>query len=449
MPYSRKVQELFIKNGISVGDIVEVEAYGEKLSGVLLPREEIDFGDQDAIVIKLKNGYNIGINISNISSIRKTEAHVELEKFPKLTEVKQKTELPRISFVSTGGTISSRIDYLTGGVAMLFSPEEILNGVPELQNIVNIRRAERLFSLASEDLTPNEWKQIARKVVEFLTEGDEGVVILHGTDTMHFTAAALSFMIRSLNAPVVLTGAQRSVDRGSRDSDFNIISSAVVAAKFPYAVVSIVFHSSMSDDEAIVIRGTRARKMHTSRRDAFRPINEIPLAKVSKDGNISVLISNLKARSKDTPWVDNAFEEKTALIKTYPGSNPEVLDFLIDRGYRGVILEGTGLGHVPTQTLDQRNSWLNAIKRATDQSIFVGITSQCIYGRVDPYVYRNARLAFKSGATYLSDMTSETAYVKLGWLLGHGFDMEDVRKMMLFNFAGEISDGDDPRTYLY
>jgi glutamyl-tRNA(Gln) amidotransferase subunit D len=449
MPYSRKVQELFIKNGISVGDIVEVEAYGEKLSGVLLPREEIDFGDQDAIVIKLKNGYNIGINISNISSIRKTEAHVELEKFPKLTEVKQKTELPRISFVSTGGTISSRIDYLTGGVAMLFSPEEILNGVPELQNIVNIRRAERLFSLASEDLTPNEWKQIARKVVEFLTEGDEGVVILHGTDTMHFTAAALSFMIRGLNAPVVLTGAQRSVDRGSRDSDFNIISSAVVAAKFPYAVVSIVFHSSMSDDEAIVIRGTRARKMHTSRRDAFRPINEIPLAKVSKDGNISVLISNLKARSKDTPWVDDAFEEKTALIKTYPGSNPEVLDFLIDRGYRGVILEGTGLGHVPTQTLDQRNSWLNAIKRATDQSIFVGITSQCIYGRVDPYVYRNARLAFKSGATYLSDMTSETAYVKLGWLLGHGFDMEDVRKMMLFNFAGEISDGDDPRTYLY
>ncbi|MEM3368917.1 MAG: Glu-tRNA(Gln) amidotransferase subunit GatD, partial [Thermoproteota archaeon] len=353
MPYSKRVQELFTKNGISVGDMVEVEAYGERLLGVLLPREEIDFGDQDAIVIKLKNGYNVGVNISNISSIRKTETHIELEKFPKITEIKQKPELPKISFISTGGTISSRIDYLTGGVAMLFSPEEILNGVPELQSIANIRKAERLFSLASEDLTPNEWKQIARKVVEFLREGDEGVVILHGTDTMHFTAAALSFMIRGLNVPVVLTGAQRSVDRGSRDSDFNIISSAIVATKFPYAVVSIVFHSSMNDDEAIVIRGTRARKMHTSRRDAFRPINELPIAKVSKDGDISVLIHNLKLRSKDTPWADDVFEEKTALIKTYPGSNPEILDFLIDKGYKGIVLEGTGLGHVPTQTLDQ------------------------------------------------------------------------------------------------
>jgi glutamyl-tRNA(Gln) amidotransferase subunit D len=189
--------------------------------------------------------------------------------------------------------------------------------------------------------------------------------------------------------------------------------------------------------------------MHTSRRDAFRPINEIPLAKVNKDGNINVLVHDLKPRSREKPWIDDAFEDKIAIVKTYPGSNPEFLDFLIDKGYKGIILEGTGLGHIPTQTLNQKNSWINSIKRATEQSIFVGITSQCIYGRVDPYVYRNARLALTSGATYLSDMTSETAYIKLGWLLGHGFDMNDVRKLMLFNFAGEISDGDDPRTYLY
>jgi len=449
MTYSKEVLELLKKNNISIGDVVEVEAYGEVIRGIILPREEIDFGDQNSILLKLSNGYNIGINISNIRRITRTGEHVELEKFPKLSEIKQNPELPKISLISTGGTISSRVDYLTGGVAMLFSPEEILNGVPELQEIVNIRKAERLFSLASEDLTSKEWKLIARKAVEFLEEGDDGVVILHGTDTMHFTAAALSFMIRGLNAPVVLTGAQRSADRGSRDSDFNLIASATVASRFPYATVAIVFHASVSDDEAIVIRGTRARKMHTSRRDAFRPINELPLAKVSKEGNIEVIAKDLKPRTKEKPWVDDVFEEKVAILKAYPGSNPELLDFLVDKGYRGIIIEGTGLGHVPTQTIEERNSWVKSIERAIEQSVFVGITSQCIYGRVDPYVYRNARILLKAGAVYLNDMLSEVAYVKLGWLLGHDFDLEDVKKLMLFNFAGEISDADDPRTYLY
>jgi len=448
MPYSEKVLQFLKSRGLSTGDEVQVEAEGVKLEGYVLPREELDFGDQDALLLKLKSGYNAGIRIDTISSAKKLSGRVELERFPKLKEVAQDPELPPISFISTGGTISSRVDYLTGGVAMLFSPEEILYGIPELSSLVRVRTAERLFSMASEDLRPEQWAAISSKAIDCLMQGDRGVVVLHGTDTMHFTAAALSFMIKNLNAPVALTGAQRSPDRGSRDADMNVIASARVAAHLPHALVCLVFHSSPSDRSAFVLRGTRARKMHTSRRDAFRPVNDLPVARVT-DGSIEVLDPSLKPRSDEAPWVDTAFEDKVALLLAHPNSPPELMDHLLDKGYKGFIVQGTGLGHVPSLTLEGKGSWLPTIKRAIDESAFVGMTSQCLYGRVDPLVYRNGRLLMEAGVTFLGDMLPEVAYVKLGWLLGHGFGLEDVRKLMLFSFAGEIADGDDPSTYLY
>jgi glutamyl-tRNA(Gln) amidotransferase subunit D len=438
MPYSETVERLLKEKGIKPGDRILLKRGDISVEGILLPREEVDFGDSDTLVIKLDNGYNVGFKIDE-GEVVKLEGSVELGKFKTLEKVKQDERLPPVSIFSTGGTISARIDYYTGGVSMLFTPEEIFYNVPEALKIAYLRNVERLLSLASEDMTHREWSTIARRVAESLNQGDAGVLILHGTDTMHYTSAALSFMLRGLNAPVVLVGSQRSSDRGSRDSDMNIICGLHAAVKADLGEVVVCMHAESGDTFNYLIRGTRVRKMHSTRRDAFKPVNSPPLARVWPDGRIEMFASDFRPRSKDSPTVDDVFEPKTALVKSYPGANPEIIDFLVDKGYRGIVVEGTGMGHVPTEPLDKSLSWVSSIKRGIGEGVFFAMTTQCVFGRVNPYVYRNARIMAKLGVVYCGDMASEVAYVKLGWLLGHGFDNETVKKLMLHSFAGEIS----------
>lgn len=438
MPYSEEVERRFFEKGIKPGDRIRLKRDGLIIEGILLPREEVDFGDGNVLVLKLDNGYNVGFRLDD-GEIEKLGSSVELEKFKALERVEQDKTLPPISIFSTGGTISARIDYYTGGVSMLFTPEEIFYNVPEVLGIAYLRKVERLFSLASEDMTHREWSTIARKTAESLAEGDTGVLILHGTDTMHYTSAALSFMLRGLNAPVVLIGSQRSSDRGSRDSDTNIICGLHVATKANLGEVVVCMHAESGDTFNYVIRGTRVRKMHSTRRDAFKPVNSLPLARVWPDGRIEMIEKEFRPRDTGPPAVDDVFEPKIALIKAYPGSDPEVIDFFVDKGYRGIVIEGTGMGHVPTEPLDRRASWVDSVKRALEEGLVIAMTTQCIFGRVNPYVYRNARIMMKLGVIYCEDMLSEVAYVKLGWLLGHGFDNETIKKLMLHSFAGEIS----------
>ncbi|MCX8183314.1 MAG: Glu-tRNA(Gln) amidotransferase subunit GatD [Crenarchaeota archaeon] len=438
MPYSEEVEKKLSEKGVKPGDRILLKRGRLIVEGVLLPREEVDFGDGYAIVIKLDNGYNVGFRLDD-GEIVKLEGSVELGKFKALEKVEQDKTLPPVSIFSTGGTISARIDYYTGGVSMLFTPEEVFYNVPEVLKIAYLRRVERLFSLASEDMTHREWSTMARKAAESLSEGDAGVLILHGTDTMHYTSAALSFMLRGLNAPVVLIGSQRSSDRGSRDSDMNIICGLNVATKMNLGEVVVCMHAESGDTFNNVIRGTRVRKMHSTRRDAFKPVNSPPLARVWPDGRVEMVEKEFRPRGTEPPTVDDVFEPKTALVKAYPGSDPEVIDFLVDKGYRGIVIEGTGMGHVPTEPLDRKLSWVNSVKRGLEEGVVIAMASQCVFGRVDPYVYRNARIMMKLGVVYCEDMLSEVAYVKLGWLLGHCFDNETVKKLMLHNFAGEIS----------
>ncbi|MBO3769920.1 MAG: Glu-tRNA(Gln) amidotransferase subunit GatD [Thermoproteota archaeon] len=446
MPYSEKIEKILSEKGIKPGDRILLKRRDFSIEGILLPREEVDFGDCDILVIKLDNGYNVGFKIDD-GEILKLEGSVELGKFKTLEKVEQDESLPPVSIFSTGGTISARIDYYTGGVSMLFTPEEIFYNVPEALKIAYLRRVERLFGLASEDMTHREWSTMARKIAESLSQGDAGVLLLHGTDTMHYTSAALSFMLRGLNAPVVLVGSQRSSDRGSRDSDMNIICGLHAATKANLGEVVVCMHAESGDTFNYLIRGTRVRKMHSTRRDAFKPINSLPLAKVWPDGRIEMITDGFRPRSKDPPNVDDAFEPKTALVKAYPGSSPEIVDFLIDKGYRGIVIEGTGMGHVPTEPLDKNLSWVRSIKRGVEEGVIFAMTTQCVFGRVNPYVYRNARIMAKLGVVYCEDMLSEVAYVKLGWLLGHGFDNDTVKKLMLHSFAGEISERSLYSTY--
>lgn len=427
---------------IKPGDRIRIYKDKQTFEGIVLPKTEYD--DKNSIIIKLDNGYNIGIKIDKNTKIEKLGERKELEKFP-LKKPEKRPELPSISLISTGGTIASRIDYVTGGVQMAFSPEEILFSVPELESLVSIDSVVPLFNKASEDLIYKNWQRIAEEVYKQIRKKDvHGVVITHGTDTMHFTSAALSFFIRNLNKPVVLTGAQRSSDRGSSDAKMNIICSAIAAGYSNIAEVGIVMHATSEDTYCYFHRGTKVRKMHTSRRDAFKSINTKPIAKIYPENKIEIINKEYEKFDENRkPELDNKFEPDVTLIKVHPNSKPEIIDLLIDNlGIKGIVIEGTGLGHVPTQTDEEKYSWIPHIKNAVDSGIPVVMTSQCLHGRVHPYVYRNLRILTKAGVIWGEDMLPEVAYVKLGWVLAHTRDMEKIKEIMTTNYAREIT----PRT---
>lgn len=436
--YSAKVKVAL--RGIKPGEWVHIETKGASYEGILMPRPET--GDPDCIVLKLQSGYNIGLKFERGMKIKKLRKSP-----PKISGAKPlafNPKAPAISLIAVGGTIGSRIDYRTGGVHALMKPEEFLFNIPELKDIVRIKRVCRPFTKMSEDMDPNDWQILAKTVAKELNDV-EGVIITHGTDTMHYTSAALSFMLRNLSKPVVLTGSQRSSDRGSSDAGMNIICSAWIS-RSDIAEVGICMHEGMSDDCCIFIHGTKARKMHSSRRDAFRSINDVPIAKVWPDGRMQIL-KGYKKRSDEDVIADTKFEPRVALLKVYPGSDPSILEFLISKGYKGFVIEGTGLGHVPTQA---RCSWIPAIKKAIKAGIPVIVTTQTLYGRVNPHVYTNLRILFSDAkAIPGEDMLPETAYVKLGWVLGHTKDMDEVRKAMLQNIAGEINNRSIPEAYLW
>ncbi len=447
--YSKKIQVFLKKKGIQIGDRVSINKNNRSYEGILMPRPEL--GDPNCLIIKLDSGYNIGIEFDSNVEMKKND---EKKSVPKeigkvrkeLLKLKFDRKKPPISLIATGGTIASRVDYRTGGVYMLMDPREFLFNVPELKDIVNIKKISRPFTKASEDMDYTDWQTIAKEAAKHLNSDINGVIITHGTDTLHFTAAALSFMLRDLSKPVVLTGAQKSSDRGSSDAGMNIICSSYAAIS-NIAEVGICMHGSMNDDYCLLIRGTHCRKMNTIRRDAFRPINELPLAKVWPEGKMEILNESFKKRGKGKVKADVKFEPKVALLKAYPGSEPGIIDFLIKKGYKGFVVEGLGLGHVPTFA---KKSWIETIKNAANSGIPFVVTSQTIYGRVNPNVYTNLRILYhEAGAIPGEDMLSEVAYVKLGWVLGHTKNMKKVKEMMLTNYSHEITERTLPETFLY
>jgi len=414
-----------------------------------MPR--IELGDQSSLVLKLKNGYNVGIRFEKGLRIKKIGPAVKFGLIPKLT-IKHRPGLPSVSLIATGGTIGTHVDYKTGGVYMCRKPEEILATTPELQNIVNLKSLHRPFTVASEDMTYKHWQTLAEMAAKELKRCD-GVIITHGTDCLHYTAAALSFMLKDLTKPVVITGAQRSPDRGSFDGKMNLICSGYFAGHSPIGEVAVVMHGSTNDDFCYAHRGTKVRKLHTSRRDAFRSVNDLPLAKIWPNGNIEVMNVNHVKRDRKKVKVDLRFEPRTALVKVYPNSDPSVIDWYIEKGYRGIVIEATGLGHVPTgesgsEEANKVMSWIPFVKKAVDKGIVVVVTSQCLYGRTHPFVYRNLRLLGEAGAIFGEDMLPEVAYVKLGCLLGQNKNSERVKELMLTNLAGEITKETLPETFL-
>jgi len=430
-----------MKKEVKAGDIVEIKTDKETVKGTLL-----ESYDPSVYLIKLDSGYNIGIEKSKVKSLKVT-GKTKAAEFPEAV-IKPKKGLPGISIISTGGTISSRLDYKTGGVKWLMKPEQVFALSPKLLDIVKINKIENPFMIASENMSPENWIDIAKTAVKLLNEKEnEGIIITHGTDTLHYTAAALSFMLQNLNKPVILTYAQRSTDRGSTDTVLNLSCSAY-AALSNIAEVMIVGHASINDNFCYALRATKCRKMHTSRRDTFRPINELPLAKIEENGKIEILSKEFNSRNdKKKVSADTEFEEKIALIKYYPGANFDIIDFYKDQKYKGLIIEATGLGHVGTE--ESKFNWLPSIKSAIESGMTICFAAQTFYGRLDPYVYAPGRELQKAGVIFLEDMLPETAYVKLGWVLGHEKNNEKIRELMLKNIAGEFNSQISEKTFLF
>jgi glutamyl-tRNA(Gln) amidotransferase subunit D len=410
------------------GDKVRISTVKEDIGGALVESYETGL-----TLIKLKSGYNIGIKNEEITGIEVLEASKEKKQEIK---IKQNPKLPYVDIIMTGGTISSRLDPETGGVTWLTSPEELLKFYPELLEICNIRKIKVPFMKASENMDSLDWKEIARNCEESLNDKDvSGVIVTHGTDFLHYTSAALSFFLRDLNKPVVLTYAQRSSDRASSDASLNLMCAARVAVS-DIAEVMLVGHGTINDDFCYALLGSKVRKMHTSRRNAFKPINTKPIAKVWPDKIEKITNHRLRDNDKRVS-LDLAYNDKIALIKFYPGMEPEMFEFLSGR-YEGIILEVAALGHIAID--EARRNLLPAIKRAIDNGMIICAAPQTIYGRLDPLVYSPGRKLMKTGIIFLEDMLSETAYVKLGWVLAHKDWKNKIKEKMLENFAGEISE---------
>ncbi len=426
MSYHGLAKNFLESQGISIGDIISIKKEGIEYKGMLLDR--VEDADEFHIVLKLDNGYNIGVAIdkAEINLINKGKrskidhSPMDMQKDPKLMN---------ISIISTGGTVASLIDYKTGAVHPAFTADDLLRATPELMDEANIQ-GKAIMNILSENMKPENWVQSARSVVDEINNGADGVVVAHGTDTMHYTSAALSFMIDS-TVPIIITGAQRSSDRPSSDAFFNLMSS-VVAAKSDIAEVMICMHATESDNKAHLHRGTKVRKMHTSRRDTFTSINSNPLAQV-QDGKIKIIDTNYpyRKRNQTSLTLNDSFEPKVAFIKSYPGITSELIDYHIDKGYKGMLLEGTGLGHCPDHLLPP-------IRRAVDEGVHVVMSSQCLYGRTNLNVYSTGRKLLSAGVIPVGDMLPETAYVKLAWVLGQSVNKEEVKNMMLTNLKGEF-----------
>ncbi|MBN1803409.1 MAG: Glu-tRNA(Gln) amidotransferase subunit GatD [Candidatus Lokiarchaeota archaeon] len=435
--YKGKSREVLEENQIDTWDILKISSNQGEFEGVLLPRSE--YSHPNFIELKLKNNYNVGIDVLKITNIKKIGTKKASYKIPEKKFPKNK-KLPNLKLLGTGGTVASRLDYTTGAVIPSFTPGELFSSVPELAEICNLE-TEIVFEILSENMKPEYWQELAKKVEKAANDGKDGIVIGHGTDTMGFTGAALSFMLKDLSIPVVLVGSQRSSDRPSSDAALNLINAAVVATS-DLAEVVVTMLGSTQHEYGLIHRGALVRKMHSSVRHTFRTINDIPLGMV-KDRKIRMFKQDYKKRSKSSETIAlTNFEKKIALVNTYPGMSNEVVNFYIDKNYKGIVFAGTGLGHLNTELY-------KSIKSAIEQDIIVVMTLQTLHGFTGMNVYSTGRELLNIGVIPGKNLLPETAYVKLGWVLGQKNDPKEVRELFLANIASEFIEREIPIAFNY
>ncbi|MBS3153405.1 Glu-tRNA(Gln) amidotransferase subunit GatD [Candidatus Woesearchaeota archaeon] len=415
------------------GDVVEVVTKGKTLTGVLLESSK-----KEVVTIKLSSGYNIGINKKNIDGIRKIKK-IRKEKAVSKHEIKK--GLKKISILHTGGTVASEVDYKTGAVSPQFKPEEIVNMFPELNDIATIN-SRLIWNIWSQDLRFVHFNILAKEIKKEIDKGAGGVVITHGTDFLHYTSAALALALENLTVPVLVVGAQRSSDRGSSDAGMNLINAVYFAVNSDVCEVGVCMHNNLNDDYCAILPGLKTRKMHTSRRDAFKPINAKPWALVDyRKGEIKY-IDKPYSRSSNGKLNLKLFNEKLKIGLLKTTINMDARQFLFYKGYDGLVIEASGIGNLPTSALDrhtlEHKKIFNALKTLTKKTVVV-LAPQTIYGRLNLNVYSNEREMQKIGVLgHLNDMTPETTVVKLAWLLSN--HKKEVKELLFKNLKGEINE---------
>ncbi|MFX1478072.1 MAG: Glu-tRNA(Gln) amidotransferase subunit GatD [Promethearchaeota archaeon] len=434
--YKGEGRRILEKNELEIWDIVKIKTEKTSYEGIILPRSE--YSAPNYINIKLANNYNVGIKVSEILEIKKIGKREATYKIPEKQFPKNKN-LPNVTLLGTGGTVASRLDYTTGAVIPSFTPGELFSAVPELAEICNLE-CEMVFEILSENMKHEYWQKLAKKVEEAANSGVEGVMIGHGTDTMSFTSAALSFMLKNLSIPVVIVGSQRSSDRPSSDAAMNLINAAVVATS-NIAEVVICMLGSPSHDYGLIHRGTLVRKMHSSVRNTFQTIDNIPLGMV-RNREIKMFGQDYRKRSNSETKAEINIEKKVALIYSHPDMEPDLIDFYIDKGYRGIVFAGTGLGHLPTNLY-------KSLERAIQEKITILMTTQTLHGFVGMNVYSTGRELLNIGVIPGRNLLPEVGYVKLCWVLGQTSDPKEIKNLLLNNLTGEFIDRELPIAFNY
>lgn len=435
--YKGHALELLKKYKVRVWGTVIIETTRGNFEGTVLPRAEND--DDKHIVIKIVTGYNIGIDTDTIQKMTETGYKKANYKIPEKA-FPFTPGLPKVKLFGTGGTIASRLDYRTGAVIPAFSPGELYGAVPELADICNLE-TEKVFAVFSENMGPKQYIALAKAIGEEIEKGVDGIVIGHGTDTLHHTGAALTFMCQNLPIPVVLVGSQRSSDRPSSDAALNLMHAMNAAGNSDIAEVQICMFGPTSDEYGLLHKGTRVRKMHSSYRSTFRTIGDTPLARVTRDKIFPIKKIYNKRRNDKNVKILPYFSDKVTMLYYYPGMSPDVLDAMVDKGYKGVIIVGTGLGHVNKELYP-------AIERATAKGVFMFMTLQTIWGYTHMFVYDTGRDMMAKGVIPTGNMLPEVAWVKLSWILGQTDDPKEVKRMMLDPINDEITKREPYNGYL-
>lgn len=435
--YRGALRERLIKEGIGTWSHVRITKGTAAYEGLLLPRSQ--HTADTYVTLKVDTGYNLGVLMDDSTKIAKRgyqKGHYQLPQ----TDVQFRKELPNVTLLGTGGTVASRLDYRTGAVLPAFTPEELFSAVPELISTVNLT-PKTLYQILSENFRPEYWVKTAEATAKEIEGGVDGVIIGHGTDTMCTTGAALAYFLRNLNVPVVLVGSQRSSDRPSSDGPRNILYAAILAGRADLAEVVVCMHGSTSDSYNLIHRATRCRKMHSSRRDTFRTLDDVPLGKIDETG-FTWFKSEVKRRGQSQDfYLDTKIDQRVGMLYSYPGMNPDILDSMVDKDYHGIVIIGTGLGHVGTDMFPP-------LERCQEEEIPVVLVVEPLFGYVNLRVYETGRDMLARGIIEGGNMLPSAAYTKLIWVLGHTRDIEEIKALMQTPIAGEITEREGPRGYM-
>ena len=332
---------------------------------------------------------------------------------------------PKICILFAGGTIGMIRNKETGALQPANNADEITALIPEIKKYLEID-FKFLFNIDSSNMGPAYWTKIAEAIKRYYSKYD-GFVVIQGTDTMAYTASALSFSFQDLDKPIILTGSLIPLGEIGADARNNLIYACLTAAE-DFAEVAIVFANR-------IIRGVRAKKHHESFVDVFHSPNYPYLGEL---GRPTVIGKWCKKRAKRKLKFQSKFEPKVALLKMFPGFDPEILEKSMERGVKGIIIEGFGPGNVPFL----ENSIIPKIEKARKKKIPVVIANQLEKGITNLDSYEAGRYAKDAGAISSADMTTEATLTKLMWVLAQTKDLKKIKKIMESNLTGELREGD-------